>query len=286
QIKTFAPSFYFDREEDNRIRLEIQFDYGNRQVSSRQELEELPFSSDADLEERIFQVCLAAGFEADFQSWRQALKAESVYHFFHDIIPVFEKLGHVDLSDKLEELYSLASPQVQIASKGGLLEIQFDFQDIAQEEIDQAMQALVANQDFYIDSSNQVYFFDEETKKIRQNLQELGQFELKDGTLQARKSLAYSLAHLFEGRDRVSFSQEFQNLAQDLTHPEDFPLQATQVKADLRDYQEKGIGWLQMLHHYGFGGILADDMGLGKTLQTIAFLTSQVTKESRVLILA
>lgn len=60
QIKTFAPSFYFDREEDNRIRLEIQFDYGNRQVSSRQELEELPFSSDADLEERIFQVCLAA----------------------------------------------------------------------------------------------------------------------------------------------------------------------------------------------------------------------------------
>ena len=41
-----------------------------------------------------------------------------------------------------------------------------------------------------------------------------------------------------------------------------------------------------MLHHYGFGGILADDMGLGKTLQTIAFLTSQVTKESRVLILA
>lgn len=166
------------------------------------------------------------------------------------------------------------------------LEIQFDFQNIAQEEIDQAMQALVANQDFYIDSSNQVYFFDEETKKIRQNLQELGQFELKDGTLQARKSLAYSLAHLFEGRDRVSFSQEFQNLAQDLTHPEDFPLQATQVKADLRDYQEKGIGWLQMLHHYGFGGILADDMGLGKTLQTIAFLTSQVTKESRVLILA
>ena len=142
QIKSFATSFYFDREEDNRIRLEIQFDYGDRQVSSRQELEELPFSSDADLEERIFQACLAAGFEADFQSWRQALKAESVYHFFHEIIPGFEKLGNVDLSDKLEELYSLASPQVQIASKGGLLDIQFDFQDIAQEEIDQAKHCL------------------------------------------------------------------------------------------------------------------------------------------------
>ena len=67
------------------------------------------------------------------------------------------------------------------------MEIQFDFQDIAQEEIDQAMQALVDNRDFYIDSSNQVYFFDEETKKIRQNLQELGQFELKRWDLAGSK---------------------------------------------------------------------------------------------------
>ena len=59
---------------------------------SRQELEELPFSSDADLEERVFQVCLAAGFEADFQSWRQALKAESVYHSSMNH-PVFENSG-------------------------------------------------------------------------------------------------------------------------------------------------------------------------------------------------
>ena len=41
-----------------------------------------------------------------------------------------------------------------------------------------------------------------------------------------------------------------------------------------------------MLADYGFGGILADDMGLGKTLQTIAFLSSRLTKQSRVLILA
>jgi len=130
-----------------------------------------------------------------------------------------------------------------------------------------------------------MYFFDEETKQIRQNLQELG-VELKDGSFQARKSLAYSLSQLFEGRDRISFSEEFQHLAHDLTHPEDFPLGDIQVQASLRDYQEKGVRWLQMLHHYGFGGILADDMGLGKTLQTIAFLTSQVTEDSRVLILA
>ena len=285
QIRPFSPIFYFDREDDGRIRLDIQFDYGDVKVTSRQQLEQLPFSSDAVLENQLFQVCLGAGFEADFQSWRQALKPEAVYSFFHHTIPAFEKLGQVFLSDEMNQLYSVQAPQVQIESKGGLLEIQFDFQGIAQEEIDQALKALTSNQDFYISSSDQVYFFDEETKQIRQNLQELG-VELKDGSFQARKSLAYSLSQLFEGRDRISFSEEFQHLAHDLTHPEDFPLGDIQVQASLRDYQEKGVRWLQMLHHYGFGGILADDMGLGKTLQTIAFLTSQVTEESRVLILA
>ena len=285
QIRPFSPIFYFDREDDGRIRLDIQFDYGDVKVTSRQQLEQLPFSSDAVLENQLFQVCLGAGFEADFQSWRQALKPESVYSFFHHTIPAFEELGQVFLSDEMNQLYSIQAPQVQIESKGGLLEIQFDFQGIAQEEIDQALKALTSNQDFYISSSDQVYFFDEETKQIRQNLQELG-VELKDGSFQARKSLAYSLSQLFEGRDRISFSEEFQHLAHDLTHPEDFPLGDIRVQASLRDYQEKGVSWLQMLHHYGFGGILADDMGLGKTLQTIAFLTSQVTEDSRVLILA
>ena len=285
QIRPFSPIFYFDREDDGRIRLNIQFDYGDVKVTSRQQLEQLPFSSDAVLEDQLFQVCLGAGFEADFQSWRQALKPEAVYSFFHHTIPAFEKLGQVFLSDEINQLYSVQAPQVQIESKGGLLEIQFDFQGIAQEEIDQALKALTSNQDFYISSSDQVYFFDEETKQIRQNLQELG-VELKDGSFQARKSLAYSLSQLFEGRDRISFSEEFQHLAHDLTHPEDFPLGDIRVQASLRDYQEKGVRWLQMLHHYGFGGILADDMGLGKTLQTIAFLTSQVTEDSRVLILA
>lgn len=285
QIRSFSPIFYFDREDDGRIRLDIQFDYGDLKVTSQQQLEQLPFSSDAVLENQLFQVCLGAGFEADFQSWRQALKPEAVYSFFHHTIPAFEKLGQVFLSDEMNQLYSVQAPQVQIKSKGGLLEIQFDFQGIAQEEIDQALKALTSNQDFYISSSDQVYFFDEETKQIRQNLQELG-VELKDGSFQARKSLAYSLSQLFEGRDRISFSEEFQHLAHDLTHPEDFSLGDIRVQASLRDYQEKGVRWLQMLHHYGFGGILADDMGLGKTLQTIAFLTSQVTEDSRVLILA
>jgi len=38
----------------------------------------------------------------------------------------------------------------------------------------------------------------------------------------------------------------------------------------LRHYQREGLGWLQFLAEFGFGGCLADDMGLGKTVQLLA----------------
>ena len=42
------------------------------------------------------------------------------------------------------------------------------------------------------------------------------------------------------------------------------------LQAELRPYQAYGVGWLQFLREFGFGGILADDMGLGKTIQALA----------------
>lgn len=286
RIQSFRPSFYMEGEEDGSIRLDMQFQYETCLVRNRNELESLPFASDIQLEKEIFQLALSAGFEADFRSWRQSLKADAVHTFFQEVLPAFAALGELKISESLQDLYQVQKPQVHISSKGSLLEIQFDFQDIDQEEIDRAMKALVEKQDYYISSSNQVYYFDDQTKRIRQDLEELGIEDLQDGAFRARKSLAYTLSHLFKDQDQISFTEEFRNLAHDLTHPEDFPMKVLNIQADLRDYQKKGIQWLQMLHHYGFGGILADDMGLGKTLQTIAFLSSQVQADTSVLILA
>ena len=41
---------------------------------------------------------------------------------------------------------------------------------------------------------------------------------------------------------------------------------------ELRDYQKRGVAWLQFLTSHGFGALLADDMGLGKTIQVIAWI--------------
>ncbi len=47
------------------------------------------------------------------------------------------------------------------------------------------------------------------------------------------------------------------------------------LHATLRDYQAKGLGWLNSVNQLGLGGCLADDMGLGKTIQVLAMLITQ-----------
>jgi superfamily II DNA or RNA helicase len=46
----------------------------------------------------------------------------------------------------------------------------------------------------------------------------------------------------------------------------------TAVASTLRDYQRRGLDFLDYLRSFKFGGVLADEMGLGKTLQVIAQL--------------
>ncbi len=40
----------------------------------------------------------------------------------------------------------------------------------------------------------------------------------------------------------------------------------------LKEYQTKGLRWLNNLFEQGINGILADEMGLGKTIQAISLL--------------
>jgi len=49
----------------------------------------------------------------------------------------------------------------------------------------------------------------------------------------------------------------------------------------LRGYQREGLGWLNFLQQFGFGGCLADDMGLGKTVQVLALLESRRIERER-----
>lgn len=69
-------------------------------------------------------------------------------------------------------------------------------------------------------------------------------------------------------------SEQFREELRQLTTLVDLPEIATPsgLNAQLRNYQQDGLSWLQFLRSSHFGGILADDMGLGKTVQTLAHL--------------
>ena len=49
-------------------------------------------------------------------------------------------------------------------------------------------------------------------------------------------------------------------------------------RGQLRGYQKDGLGWLNFLREFRFGGCLADDMGLGKTVQVLALLQARRTR--------
>lgn len=55
-----------------------------------------------------------------------------------------------------------------------------------------------------------------------------------------------------------------------------------QFTGTLREYQCDGLGWLNFLQDFRFGGCLADDMGLGKTIQVLALLEQRRKSESGV----
>ncbi len=61
----------------------------------------------------------------------------------------------------------------------------------------------------------------------------------------------------------------------------DVPSLPKGIKAEFREYQTRGFGWLWFLYQYGLNGILADDMGLGKTLQALALLQKAKEKNKK-----
>ncbi len=92
---------------------------------------------------------------------------------------------------------------------------------------------------------------------------------------------AFQIPFLMEETKRndlnVTFDQHFRQRWEELRQFRS--LQGTRppekLKNILRDYQKKGLDWLEFLRRFQFGGILADEMGLGKTLQVLAMLWKQ-----------
>lgn len=78
---------------------------------------------------------------------------------------------------------------------------------------------------------------------------------------------------LSRNKDDVQFLEQLL----DNSHIDDYKL-LTELKVNLRRYQQEGINWLSFLRRFKLHGILCDDMGLGKTLQASAIVASDIVE--------
>jgi SNF2 family DNA or RNA helicase len=125
-----------------------------------------------------------------------------------------------------------------------------------------------------LDDGTQGILPDEWLKRFG-SLVDLG--EEQDDKLRFQPSQALLLDALLAAQEGVQFDSPFEQLRKQLrsfdgikpgSEPRGF-------QGELRGYQREGLGWLDFLRTFRFGGCLADDMGLGKTIQVLALLQAR-----------
>ncbi|HKC84998.1 MAG TPA: SWIM zinc finger family protein, partial [Blastocatellia bacterium] len=92
--------------------------------------------------------------------------------------------------------------------------------------------------------------------------------EAREDHLRFRKTQVGVLNALLSSQPEADFDEAFARARDELKRfegvkPADQP---EEFIGELRPYQKDGLGWINFLRQFGFGGCLADDMGLGKCL--------------------
>ena len=99
----------------------------------------------------------------------------------------------------------------------------------------------------------------------------------ENGHIRFRRSQAGLLDALLAVEPEARCDETFDRLRQELRVFEGVKAapQPAGFVGHLRDYQREGLGWMEFLRRFNFGGCLADDMGVGKTAQVLALLETR-----------
>jgi SNF2 family DNA or RNA helicase len=113
----------------------------------------------------------------------------------------------------------------------------------------------------------------------REKMQQLVQFWQAQGQTHSEMPLLDLLRNGAEASDDLEWDhdQTVQGMLDRLNDKNAFAPIADPpaLQGTLRDYQKRGVAWLQYLEQLGLNPCLADDMGLGKTIQVITRLLTE-----------
>ncbi len=131
-------------------------------------------------------------------------------------------------------------------------------------------------QDLVDNKSSLVNFRGEWIELDRDKMQKMLNFWQKEKENSQELSLQKFIRKLAEEEDEVEIDTHdaLAEMLSKLNDSANFEMieNPDKLKANLRDYQKRGVSWLRYIDNIGLNGCLADDMGLGKTMQVIAAL--------------
>ena len=135
---------------------------------------------------------------------------------------------------------------------------------------------------FLLEQNSTLVFFRNRWIEVDRNVlkEALKALEKQNGrTVPLNEALAFASGIGFSGRLRIDAADSggwLRGLVSRLKAAGENVLEPTRriegLAGELRNYQSRGVSWIDFLTDNRFGALLADDMGLGKTIQTIAWL--------------
>ena len=226
------------------------------------------------------------------------------HHFMEDDIPRLQKLGwqididpsfnlrfdeakewHAELEEQQNQWFSLTLGVEIDGKRINLLPILVDI--LSRAGNSGQLRALLEAQPHFLASVGDHHWLKIPSARIKPMLDTL--VELydqepldKEGALRFSRPQSVQISSLLNDPQLAWHgANELQRLSHLLSHFKgiDPVVVPHGFNADLRDYQQEGLNWLQFLREFEFNGVLADDMGLGKTVQTLAHLLKEKQDE-------
>ncbi|HLQ41147.1 MAG TPA: SNF2 helicase associated domain-containing protein [Tetragenococcus sp.] len=284
---------FYLKKKKGMIELRLDKVYGTIIFSTDKDHQQIPTDHpevlrDYEREQQAQSVIEQLGYSASETGWHKPIpQKEALYRFFNQELNYLRQLGEIYLGKRLRELFldgQKFQPHIEVSEAGSWLDVSFDISGIKQNEVDAVLQSLLNHEKFHTLENGQILSLEsEEFQATSQSLAKLRDkiHSADQGVMKVPLNQGLQIQNQLAGQ--ADFSESFQKMTVDLTHPEDFPADLPEgVHAQLRDYQLTGFRWLKMLSHYQFGGILADEMGLGKTLQAISYLLSEKDEKSSI----
>lgn len=285
-----APKLYIDFYRE-RITARLEFDYGVMVINPLaeylidEEEKKVILVRDRHAERNLIERLDRSFLEREGSVWASE-REDAIYDVMYHLVPELEKQVDIYVPNAVKAMMQSypTPPKVRADLGKGLdwLEISFEMEGVNEQELQEIMRSIVEKKPYFRLRSGVFLSLENEGADSFAHMADslgLGAGDIKGSHIRLPAVRALQLPGRDEVSGHVKWGGSLKRFLDDLRDPErmDFAM-PNGLAPVLRDYQASGYQWLRTLSFYRFGGILADDMGLGKTLQSIAYITAELSE--------